>query len=398
MIDDGAVSSRKPVYHLVVNGKDISQIVRPLLMRLSLRECRGGEADQLDITLDDSQGNLALPPKGASVSLQLGYEHTGLVDKGTFTVDEVEHSGAPDVLNIRCRSAELRGTLRQRASASWHGVTLGDVVRDIAAKNNMVANVDEDLAEIKLQHVDQTNESDVHFLTRIGGQYDATATVKKGRLVVLPIGSTKNASGKEMASITLERTDGDQHRYHAAARDSYSGVRAYWHDAKAAKKVAVISGTEENMKTLRDSYASEADALAAAQAEQARIVRGEATFELSLAVGQPALMVQTPVRVRGFKKEIDGTGWLAKTVEHSLDDNGLTTRLELERKGGGVVDAGGGDWDLELEQPEDGDGADDDDDGGGGETDPGWEGSTDPGWDGGSTDPDWGGGATDLVD
>ncbi|WP_205904691.1 hypothetical protein [Diaphorobacter sp. HDW4A] len=55
MIDDGAVSNRKPVYHLVVNGKDISQIVRPLLMRLSLRECRGGEADQLDITLDDSR-------------------------------------------------------------------------------------------------------------------------------------------------------------------------------------------------------------------------------------------------------------------------------------------------------------------------------------------------------
>ena len=44
-------------------------------------------------------------------------------------------------------------------------------------------------------------------------------------------------------------------------------------------------------------------------------------------------MVQTPVNVRGFKPEIDGTGWLCKTVEHSLDDNGLVTRLELERRG-----------------------------------------------------------------
>ena len=44
-------------------------------------------------------------------------------------------------------------------------------------------------------------------------------------------------------------------------------------------------------------------------------------------------MVQTPVNVRGWKPEIDGTGWLCKTVEHSLDGNGLTTRLELEIKG-----------------------------------------------------------------
>ena len=31
-------------------------------------------------------------------------------------------------------------------------------------------------------------------------------------------------------------------------------------DAKAAKKVAVVAGAEENMKALRDSHASEADA------------------------------------------------------------------------------------------------------------------------------------------
>ena len=342
MIDDDNAGNRRPVYQLVVNGKDLSQTVRPLLMRLSLRESRGEEADTLDITLDDSQGNLALPPKGATVALKLGYESTGMVAKGTFTVDEVEHSGTPDVLNICCRAADLRGTLRQRASASWHGVTLGSVVRDIAAKNKLSVSVDEALASIKLQHVDQTNESDVHFLTRIGRQYDAIATVKKGRLVFLPIGSTKNASGKELANITLERADGDKHRYHTAARDAYTGVRAWWHSARSAKKTAAIAGTEQNLKTLRDSYATEADAMAAAQAELARVARGESTFSISLAVGQPSLMPQTPVNVRGFKPEIDGTGWLCKTVEHTLDDNGLTTQLELERRGGGVVDAGGG--------------------------------------------------------
>ena len=324
---------RQVQYQLVVDGRDISQIVRPLLMRLTLRESRGEEADQLDITLDDSLGNLALPPVGATIALQLGYKHTGMVDKGTYTVDEIEHSGAPDVVALRCRSAELRSTLRQRASQSWHGTTLGQVVRDIAARNKLQANVDESLASVPVQHIDQTNESDVHFLTRIGRQHDAVATVKKGRLVFLPIGSTKNAAGKELAAITLTRADGDQHRYHQAARDAYTGVRAYWHDPGAAKKKGAIAGTKGKLKTLRESYATEDAAMSAARAELGRVKRGASTLEITLAIGQPGLMVQTPVNVSGFKPEIDGTDWLCKTAEHTLDDNGLTTRMELELRG-----------------------------------------------------------------
>lgn len=327
-----ASQHRQVQYHLVVNGRDISATVRPLLQRLQLRESRGEEADQLDITLDDSQGNLALPTAGATIALQLGFAQAGMADKGTFTVDEIEHSGAPDVVSLRCRSAELGNTLRQRASQSWHGATLGQIVRDIAAKNKLQANVDATLASTPVQHIDQTNESDVHFLTRLGRLHDAVATVKKGRLVFLPIGSTKNASGAQLQAITLTRADGDRHRFHLAARDSYTGVRAYWNDPGAAKKKAVIAGTEENLKTLRDSYATEDAATAAARAELGRIQRGAATLEITLAIGQPSLMVQTPVNVSGFKPEIDGTDWLCKTVEHSLDDNGLTTRLELEKR------------------------------------------------------------------
>ena len=324
---------RKERYALVVDGRDISQTVRPLLMRLSLRESRGEEADQLDITLDDSMGNLALPPVGARVALQLGYEHTGMVDKGEYIVDEIEHGGAPDAVQLRCRSANLRATLRQRNTHSWHESTLGAIVRDIAARNGMQARVADSLDSVAVEHADQTNESDVHFLTRIGRQHDAVATVKKGLLVFLPIGSTRTASGQQLDSITLTRSDGDRHRYHLAARESYSGVRAKWHDKRAAQDRGAVAGTEDNLKTLPDTYDTEDNAMAAAESELGRIERGAATLEITLAIGQPALMVQTPVNVRGFKPEIDGTDWLCKTVEHTLDDNGLTTRMEMERRG-----------------------------------------------------------------
>lgn len=330
---DAGSAYRKVKYTLVVDGRDISQTVRPLLMRLSLRESRGEEADQLDITLDDSRGNLALPPVGARVQLQLGYEHTGMVDKGEYTVDEIEHGGAPDAVQLHCRSAELRGTLRQRATHSWHESTLGAIVQDVATRGGLQARIDASLANVPVEHADQTNESDVNFLTRLGRQHDAVATVKKGTLVFLPIASTRTAAGRELDAIMLTRADGDRHRYHLAARDSYTGVRAKWRDKRAAEDKGATSGTEDNLKTLPDTYASEDDALSAAKSEFGRIQRGAATLEITLAIGQPALMVQSPVNVRGFKPEIDGTDWLCKTVEHNLEDNGLTTLMELERKG-----------------------------------------------------------------
>ena len=60
----------------------------------------------------------------------------------------------------------------------------------IARRNNLTPRVDATLAAIKVAHIDQTNESDVHLLTRLAGQHDAVATMKNGSLLFLPINGT----------------------------------------------------------------------------------------------------------------------------------------------------------------------------------------------------------------
>ncbi len=112
-----------PAFRLTVDGNDIAQLISPRLMNLELTDNRGIEADQLSITLSDHDGLLAIPPKGATLRLWLGWaglgwSDTGLVDKGTYTVDETEHSGAPDVLSIRARSADLRTGLKTKRERS----------------------------------------------------------------------------------------------------------------------------------------------------------------------------------------------------------------------------------------------------------------------------------------
>ena len=93
-----------------------------------------------------------------------------------------------------------------------------------------------------------------------------------------------------------------------------------------------VAGVPGNSKRLRTTFANETDARAAAVAECQGILRGLATFEMSLALGNPAVFPQSPVTVQGFKPEIDATEWLSVKVTHSLGSNGFTTRVEFETK------------------------------------------------------------------
>lgn len=324
-----------PAFRLVVDGRDITPVVNARLESLTLTEARGDDADTLDLTLSDHDGALQLPPKGARITLALGWKGLALVDKGAFTVDEVEHSGAPDVVTIRARAADLRAGLRNRRDQSWHGQTLGAIVTTIAQRNGLAPRIAPALASKTIAHVDQTNESDIAFVTRLARRFDAVATVKAGALLCLPIGSNRTASGQQLPTITVTRASGDNHRYNTTDRDSYTGVVAYWHDGAKANRKSAVVGTRANAKTLKDTHATEADALQAAQAEWQRIQRGTATLSLSLAMARPELVPQSPVTVRGFKPAIDNTAWRVVRVSSSLGDGGYTQTVELEL--GGVV-------------------------------------------------------------
>lgn len=322
-----------PAFRITVNGSDIAQLISPRLMSLQLTDNRGLEADQLDLTLSDHDGLLVIPPRGAVVRLWLGWSDTGLMDKGSYIVDETEHSGAPDVLSIRARSADLRKGLKTKRERSWSATTLGEVLGDIAQSNGLTATISGALQGLPIPQLDQANESDANLLTRLGEDFDAVATVKAGCLVCMAAGGGKTSSGLDLPHITLTRADGDQHRFLQADRDSYDGVRAYYYDVNSAKKQEAIAGGGENLKDLRHTYSDRQSALRAARAELNRLQRGAATLSYTLAKGRPDLIPELTYTLQGVKSEIDEIIWYGGNVQHSLTaDSGYTMSLELESK------------------------------------------------------------------
>ena len=63
-----------PDFMLAFGKDDITEVFRERLISLTMTDNNGFEADQLDIELDDSDGLVELPPRGASLSLWLGWQ------------------------------------------------------------------------------------------------------------------------------------------------------------------------------------------------------------------------------------------------------------------------------------------------------------------------------------
>lgn len=335
---------RQAAFDLVVDGQNISGRVRPRLLSLRLTEKRGADADELEIVLDDSDGQVRVPPAGATITLRLGFRDLGagtnpaLVDKGSFKVDERSHEGSPDRLTIRAKSADLTRGFRTRRTQTWTETTLGAVIGEIASRNGLSAAVGTDLRSIAVPHLDQAAESDSALLSRLGRIHDAVATAKNGKLIFSRVGSGLSAgSGRPLPGATLTRRSGDRHRWQASEREAYSGVVAIWHDREAAERQEVVAGSDENPKRLGRVYGSEEAARRAAEAEFSRQERKAGGFSLELAIGRPDIYPDQRLRVTGFKPEIDAAGWLVTEATHSIDAaGGLRTSLQMELGGTGA--------------------------------------------------------------
>ncbi|GEM_PF-78416 len=176
-------------FMLKQDNEDITQDFSDRLINLTMTDNRGFEADQFDIELDDRDGLVELPPRGAKLTLWLGWQGSALLNKGSFTVDEIEHRGAPDTLTIRGRSADFRGTLNSRREQSWHDTTFGVIVETIAARNKLTASVADTLKAIPVLYIHQTQESNAAFLARLAEHNGASVAVKFGKMLFLEVGS-----------------------------------------------------------------------------------------------------------------------------------------------------------------------------------------------------------------
>lgn len=371
-ITDTGGNHLTPVAKLTINGKPFNTDALSRIISISLTDKSGFEADELTVSLSDHDGKLALPPKSAEITIALGYIETGVVDKGSYKITEISWSGAPDTLHITAQSADTSDRFSEAKEKSWHKTSLKEIIESIAAANGYTPIIGKAYQDEKIDHIDQSNESDAAFLSRLAERYDAIATVKHGRLLFVSSGEATTAGGQPLPTIRITRNSGDQYTFRYSSTESYNAVRAYYIDKQTGKKHEVVI-TEDNydpvkktvtttkkyktkrkdgkthktttkevteikqadttgkkIKTLRHTYQSPKTAATGARAAYKKLKRGAMEFDISLAVGRPDVAPESPVTLQGFKPEIDAEKWVGKETTHTLDSNGLTTAVKLQ--------------------------------------------------------------------
>ncbi|EPE9436999.1 TPA: contractile injection system protein, VgrG/Pvc8 family [Escherichia coli] len=254
-------------------------------------------------------------------------------------------------MTVSARSADFRDEFNVKREVSWHDVTVERVVSAIAHRYGLKPQISEMLMDIEIDHADQTEESDMSFLTRMAEMLGAITTVKSGNLLFIMPGGGVNAQGQPLPSFAITRSSGDRHQFRIADREAYTGVRAYWLDLNYGKKKKVsvkrrkpkkeksssregdyMEGAEGNVFVLRKTYQNEQAARRAAAAKWQQLQRGAASFSITLARGRAELYPEMHGTVTGFKSEIDSQDWIIAKAEHTIDNSGFTTQLELEAK------------------------------------------------------------------
>lgn len=349
MIDQNKAPEKElhyAIFKVLADGDDITAIIQDRVLELSIVDKPGLESDELTLKLDDRDGRVAMPSKGAKLKVSLGWMTAAgprLDYMGAYSVDEISWSAGPDTMTIKGKPADMRAAAKSQRAAAWEDVTLAKIVEDIAARHKWtpVCRVEADV-----DRADQLGESDLHFITRLSRKYDATATVKDNKLIVMPRGGGKTASGKPLPGVTISRPDVQPGSFSITFPDraSHGETQTSVHDKKTGKKKAtrVIDASKPDVTkgavhVDRHTYSSEKAAKSAAQARMNGLNRATCNGSFSM-VGNANMAAEKHITLSGFKSGVDGS-YLVEEVTHTYSGKSWETKVSFNA--GNAGKAGG---------------------------------------------------------
>jgi len=196
------------------NKKDISRDIAPFLLSFEYIDNESHKADSINITLEDkNQLWLSdwLPTKGDTIDATIvTTEWTKQGESislpcGTFSVDEIEFSGPPHIVQIKGVSIPVSSTLRSETKTrAWERINLQSIAADIAVVSSMTL-MFESATNPQYLRIDQVEQSDLAFLQTLCEKACLALKVTSNMIVIFDE-RTYEAKGTVR---NIDRTAGD---------------------------------------------------------------------------------------------------------------------------------------------------------------------------------------------
>ena len=325
----------KPIFKVTADDKDITDILSPRLVSLNITDETGLVSDKAEILLDNRDNILEIPPRGTNLEISLGYENQDLVLMGSYIVDNIDLSSPPSRMRIIAKASntkikDLTNKIRSPKSRSWHEYSLVGIVSKIAKEHKFISLIDEYFEQIYIAHIDQTNESDLSFLTNFARDYDAFIKFVAGKLIFAKKNKGATITGKELPKLELSENQITSWRLNILDRGKFGKVIAKYHDFATAEEKKVTSGTGELDYEMRYTFTDQNRALEAAKAKLAEFERGIAKLEISLP-GNPILSAESKIIIPDIKYLKDKE-WIIAAIAHDISDQGYQSTITAVEK------------------------------------------------------------------
>lgn len=187
------VSAGRCLVIIKYNDKDISADLQQYLKNVSYTDNMSGEADDLQLTLEDKAGlwqSSWMPETGATLDVSvklLNWQGIGeqLVRFGLFEIDEITSSGMPSEVQIKAVSVpddnNLRGAERTR---SWEKAELKRIANDIATEAGLTLYYDVKEYNPVIDRAEQTEQSDLSFLYKLCADHGLALKICDKQVVI----------------------------------------------------------------------------------------------------------------------------------------------------------------------------------------------------------------------
>lgn len=326
---------KTPKFKITMDGADASATLGARLVSLKVTDAEGWQSDKLELTLDNSDGRFEAPFPECEIGLQLGYAGETPRDFGTFFANKIQTTLSPRVVKIECAALckgaggdeKKKELFKGAVTREWsENETVGGALSAIAAECGYGARVSASLKDAPLpaQCLVENNETHGEFLRRMAQVVGATMKTSAKTLFFYDAAEAAasaapvevSASALSAATFAVERSE--QFKSTEAAYGSADGFLR-----------TVSAGTGTPVKKLKGEYASEAEALAAAEAELANLRRKTKTCKLS-GEADVRICVGEKIRLTGTSlyPELEAGTWTVTKTEFSLSRSGLTMSVE----------------------------------------------------------------------
>jgi phage protein D len=184
---------------------------------------------------------------------------------------------------------------------------------------------------IKFSALHQTAESDLHFLTRLGQQFNLLIKPSGNFLVALPTGRGHATSGSSLPEIFLTPDSVMNWSLQFSKKDEVPAVTAKGYDTDSAEEFFETIGEEgvddiDIGYSLRGLYPTREAAKVAAKTVYEKLTKKAYTFTAEIP-GNPNVLAESKLKLRNFRQGIP-TDWIVSRSVHTLNSADYRTSLD----------------------------------------------------------------------